>query len=90
MHVKGNRATLADGTIAGSVTNLFDCMRTAVLMGVPKEAAIRAATYNPARSIGIEEECGSLKAGRKADILIADREFELREVIKSGKTIIRQ
>lgn len=34
--VTGNLATLQDGTIAGSVTNLMDCMRTAVLkMGIP-------------------------------------------------------
>ena len=87
VQVKGNLATLADGTIAGSVRNLFDCMRTAVCMGVPKEAAVRAATYNPASAIGIEGECGSLQTGRKADILITDKKFNLQEVIKSGKTV---
>lgn len=51
--VRGPLATLADGTIAGSATNLYDCMRKAVEMGVPKEQAIRAATINPAVSIGV-------------------------------------
>ena len=54
VQVKGNRATLEDGTLAGSVTNLMDCMRTAVAMGIPLETAVRCATYNPAKSIGIE------------------------------------
>lgn len=88
VYVMGSLATLADGTIAGSVTNLFDCMRTAIRMGVPREEAVRAATLNPAEAIGIENEYGSLQAGKKADILVTDREFTLREVIKSGITAI--
>lgn len=87
VQVRGNHATLADGTIAGSAMNLFDCMRMAVRMGVPREDAVRAATFNPARAIGIDKECGVLQAGKKADILVTDREFGLREVIKSGKTV---
>lgn len=85
--VRGNRAVLKDGTIAGSATNLYDCMRTAVRMGVPKEEAVRAATCNPAKAVGLESECGILAPGRKADILLADSEFALFEVIKSGRAV---
>ena len=56
--VRGVLATLADGTIAGSATNLYDCMCKAVEMGIPKEQAIRAATINPAVSIGASDEVG--------------------------------
>ncbi len=87
VQVKGNLATLADGTIAGSATNLYDCMCTAIRMGVTKEEAVRAATANPAAAVGLEAECGVLSEGRKADILIADSDFKLLEVIKSGITI---
>lgn len=85
--VKGNRALLKDGTIAGSATCLFGCLSTAIQMGVPKEEAVRAATRNPAEAVGLEEECGMLLAGRRADILIADGEFALLEVIKSGRAV---
>lgn len=85
--VRGNLALLSDGTIAGSATNLYDCMRTAIEMGVPAEAAVRAATVNPARALGLDGECGILLPGRRADILIADREFALQKVIKSGRTV---
>lgn len=88
VRVKGNLALLADGTIAGSVTNLYDCMRTAVRMGVPIEDAVRAAAYNPAAAAGLAEECGMLAAGRRADILIADNELNLQEVIKAGKRVM--
>ncbi len=65
--VHGRRATLTEqeGTIAGSATCLFDCMKRAVQeMGVPLESAVRAATLNPARSIGVDADYGSLEAGR--------------------------
>lgn len=87
VQVKGNRALLADGTIAGSATNLYDCMRTAVQMGIPKEDAVRAATWNPAAAVGLEQECGSLQAGRRADILLADEALTLQGVIKGGQKI---
>lgn len=85
--VKGKNAVLEDGTIAGSVSNLYDCMLTAVSMGVPKESAVRAATVNPAKAIGIDNECGTLESGKAADILVTDLDFGLREVIKSGRPV---
>ena len=52
--VKGNLAVLEDGTIAGSVTNLMDCMRIAVRdMGIPLADAVKCAAVNPARAVGI-------------------------------------
>lgn len=84
--VRGNRATLvSDGALAGSVTNLADCMRTAVRqMGIPLETAIACATKNPAISLGIYEERGSISAGKKADIILLDENLNLKTVIKSG------
>ena len=88
VRVKGNLALLADGTIAGSATNLYDCMRTAVQMGIPVEDAIRAATYNPAKSVGLEAECGILQEGRRADILVTDKSLLLQEVLKCGRRVL--
>lgn len=82
--VNGKNAVLEDGTIAGSVSNLYDCMLMAVSVGISKESAIRAATFNPAKAIGIDNECGTLESGKAADILITDLNLDLREVIKSG------
>lgn len=79
--VNGKKATLPDGTIAGSVANLYDCMRTAVSFGIPVGEAIAAATMNPAKSIGIYNEAGSLAPGKRADILLADKDLNLVRVI---------
>lgn len=84
--VTGNRAVLADGTIAGSVTNLFDCMRTAVLkMGIPLESAVKCAAVNPAKCIGIYDRCGSICAGKKADVILLKKsDLTLFQVIING------
>ena len=78
---KGREARQKDGTLAGSVTNLYDCMVEAVNMGVPAEDAIRAATYNPVFSIGLSDSYGLIKEGRKAQILIIDSDWKLIRVV---------
>ncbi len=85
--VKGNRAMLvSDGTLAGSVTNLMDCMRIAVKeMKIPLETAIACVTMNPAKSLGEYEKYGSISTGKKANVVLLDRELELKAVIKDGK-----
>lgn len=80
VHKKGSRATLSDGTLAGSVTNLFDCLKNAVSFGIPLESAVKAATRNPARSIG-ENEIGVLAPGKEADVLLVDRDLNLVRVL---------
>ena len=79
--VHGNLATLSDGTIAGSATNLFDCMRHAVAAGVPMEQAIAAATMAPAKSIGIYHRVGSITPGKKADLLFLNKKMELLRIL---------
>lgn len=87
--VTGSLATLKDGTIAGSVTNLLDCMRTAVLkMGIPLESAVKCAAVNPAKCVGIYDTCGSITAGKTADVVLLDKEdLSLRQVILRGKVL---
>ena len=81
VRVDGKLATLEDGTIAGSVTNVYDGMRTAVSFGIPLGEAVAAATMNPAKSIGIYEEVGSLTPGKRADVILADKDLNLVKVI---------
>ena len=81
VYMKDRKATLEDGTLAGSATNLFDCMRKAVEFGIPRSTAIFAATRNPAKSIGIYDQVGSLTAGKEADILLVTEELELKQVL---------
>lgn len=79
--MKDRKATLADGTIAGSATNLFDCVRCVIGMGVPEREALLAATRNPAKSIGIYDVTGSLTPGKRADIVLVDEDLKLVKVL---------
>ena len=84
--VKGKYATLvSDGTLAGSVTNQMDCMRTAVKeMQIPLESAIACATMNPAKAIGIYDRYGSISTGKIANLVLLDQDLNLRQVIIHG------
>ncbi len=78
--VQGDKAMLADGTLAGSVTNLHEEICRLVSFGVPLEQAIKAATLIPARVIGMADEIGSLAPGKRADLVILDENLEIAAV----------
>ena len=87
VEVHGSLATLTrSGALAGSVCSLMQCMRTAVLqMGIPLETAVRCATSNPARAIGIQDEYGTIEEGKRADcVLLDEKDLSVRGVIKDG------
>ena len=85
--LSGGVAKLRDGTLAGSATNLYDCMRKAVEFGIPKEQAILSATLIPAREIGCEAEIGSIESGKLADFVVCDEGLSLVRVFMGGKQI---
>lgn len=88
VHVDGKLATLADGTIAGSVTDLAACLQVAVCdMGIPLEDALTAATLTPARALGIDADRGSIAPGKIADAVLLDEGLNVRGVIVRGKKI---
>jgi len=76
----GGVAKLADGTLAGSATNLFDCMKNAMRFGIKEEDAVRAATYNPACALGAEDKIGSIEEGKYADFIICDSDYNIKQI----------
>ena len=87
---KGREVRLKDGgAIAGSGTDLMDCLRTVVLdMGLPLEIAVAAATINPARRIGISDKYGSLEPGRLADIVLLDKTtLKIKKILRKGSPV---
>ena len=80
-------AKLANGTIACSATNLFDCMVNAISFGVKEEDAIRAASYNPACAIGADKEVGSIASGKVADFVVCNGDYTAKRVFLAGKEL---
>lgn len=89
--VKNNRAVLADSpnTLAGSITNLMDCMKAAVSFGIPLADAVRAVTYNPAQALGIDNKIGTLDIGKEATLVLLDKDtLAIKKIIFSGKVVV--
>ena len=85
----GRMAQLADGTIAGSASSLYDCLRTVVdQMKIPLETAVRCATINPARSIGIDDRYGSITPGKYANLVLLDDKLDIRGILLKGSVVL--
>lgn len=75
--VQNGAAVLADGTLAGSVTNLHQEVKNLVSYGIPFPQAVKAATLIPARALGLEEEIGSIAPGKRADLVVLDKNLDI-------------
>lgn len=75
VNVSGGKAINNDGAIAGSTTNIFDELKNLMkTTGAPLGEAVRAATANPAKQVGIFGETGSIEPGKRADMVLTDAE----------------
>lgn len=89
VNVVGNRATLvSDGALAGSATNLIDCLKVAVTkMQIPLETAVACASVNPAKRLGVYGKYGSITAGKKANMVLLDEHLNVKKVFKDGTVV---
>ena len=80
-----DEARLADGTLAGSVTDVLQGFYNAIDFGIPPLDALRAATLNPARALGIDNVLGSIAVGKSARMNLLDRNYRLIRTIERGE-----
>lgn len=86
--VRGAEARIENGSLAGSVSDLFTCVQCAVQkMKIPLEHALLAASYNPAKAIGLDDKFGSIEPGKFANILLFNEDFSIVAVWVKGKAI---
>lgn len=82
---------LRDGTIAGSSLTMMGAVKTIVTAcNVSIIDAIRCATLNPAKLLGVEDRKGSLARGKDADIVIFDKDFDVKMTIARGRIAYRK
>ena len=85
--LKEDIARLADGTIAGSASNLYSCMLNAISFGIDPAEAINAATIIPARQLGCDAEIGSIETGKLADFVACDEGLQRKAVYIGGERV---
>ena len=85
--LQGGVARLADGTLAGSAATLYQCLQRAIAFGIQPFEAVKAASLNPARVLGVDDDFGSIAVGKCADFLVCDQDWTLLDVYLDGKCI---
>ncbi len=86
--VKGGEARLADGTLAGSVLKMNDAVKNLVtLCGASITEAADFASTNPAKHLGVFDELGGIKIGKRASYTVLDKSFDVVMTFRDGKTV---
>ena len=88
VYVKNGEARLEDGTLAGSVLRMNRAVQNMVeKVGVPFTQAVDYATINPAKTLKIDEEVGSIKVGKRADFTVLNKNYDVVLTVRDGKVI---
>jgi N-acetylglucosamine-6-phosphate deacetylase len=85
----GVGVTLDGKALASGVMGLDHCLKTFIAAtGTPLPEAVRMATLTPARIAGMENEIGSIAPSKKADLVVADAELNVRAVYVAGRPLL--
>ena len=80
--VAGGTARLADGTLAGSIATLNDCVKKAIEFGIPELDAYKMASETPAKLLGVDK--GKLEIGYDADFIAVDQDNNVIKTVVNG------
>lgn len=83
--VNHGRTQNARGSIAGSVITMLDAVRMMLSLGASEVEVARMASTNPARLLGIDQDCGSIAEGKRADLVALDQDGNVRFTIIGGR-----
>lgn len=76
---------------AGSVQSLDRMIRNLVKeAGIPLVDAVRMASLTPAEIIHMDGECGSIKAGKRADLCIVDSRLHVVQTVIGGTVVYQR
>ncbi len=86
IQVKGDRATLEDGTLAGSMLSLNKAvMNTTSFADIPIWEAVKMASLNPAIKLGLAHDIGSIEVGKRANIIAVQENGDVNHVWVDGE-----
>lgn len=86
--VKDGTARLESGSLAGSILDLIDGVKNVKNWNIADlKQAVDMATKVPAKSVGLEDECGILAVGRDADFIVIDKDVNLYNTYVNGENL---
>lgn len=83
--VEGGRTRNERGSIAGSVISMLDAARRMRALGLSETELARVASLNPARLLRLDDVCGSIEEGKRADLTALDAEGNVRLTVVGGR-----
>ncbi len=86
--VKNGRTANASGSIAGSVISMLDAVRLMHSLGVSYADLAQMASGNPARLLGVDDVCGSIEVGKRADLVALDHNDNVKLTVIGGDTLV--
>ena len=88
---KDGAARYADGTLIGTALGLSQMLdRLITFTDCPPAVAIKTATENPAKLLGIEDKKGSITVGKDADLVLLDTDRSVHTTIVAGKIVYKK
>lgn len=89
--VKGGIARVENGSLAGSTTNVLDCVKNLVeTIGIPKEEALKMASLNICNLLGLGNSIGSIKVGKKANFSVIDKDYKVHATYIEGEMLFNE
>lgn len=89
--VRNGIARTETGNLAGSTLTLINAVKNAVdLLHLPLETAVKLASENPAKSLGLFHELGSITVGKAADLIAIDKDYRVCAVVVDGSVKLPQ
>jgi N-acetylglucosamine-6-phosphate deacetylase len=80
-----------NGNLTGSAVTMNRALkRLAEYAHLPVQEAVRWGSINPAATLGIDGETGSIGVGKYADLVLMDDDFEVRTTLLRGRTVFER
>ena len=90
MFVRGGEARLLNGALAGSVLAMNIAVRNMIeKTGVPLCEAVDCATADPAKHLGVFNEYGSIREGKRADFAGVDEHMRVIMTVRDGEIVYK-
>ncbi|MDQ6785685.1 MAG: N-acetylglucosamine-6-phosphate deacetylase [Acidobacteriota bacterium] len=83
--ITGGKTRNERGSIAGSVITMLDAVKMMLSLGIAPQEVSKMASHTPAKVLGIEKDCGSIDAGKRADLTVIDKQGNVKLTIVGGR-----
>lgn len=78
---------MQDGTIAGSASSMLFGIQNLIKDGIPLEDISRMASLNPAKTLKIDDQTGSISVGKAADLVVLTGDYEVDSTYVDGRLV---